>query len=279
MAQEEQQLPGTSSPPVTSSNEPKWASEARECYRDVVLALQEARIPFAVGGAFAIHKHTGIWRTTKDLDLFLEASAVPLAIKRLQQKGFKAYIQDPVWLAKVERGEFYVDLITGMGNASLMVDKSWIERAEMDDILGISAAVLRVEELIASKVFVAFRERFDGSDVVHLIRSRGKDIDWARLLQLLDAHWELLLWSLVFFSYIYPARTDLVPEYIWNELSRRLEDHVRNTGKDAPFRGSLVDPKMFAIDVSEWNERDLYREHCDHHPCLLRLEGPSEGRT
>lgn len=266
------------SPPVTSSKEPKWASEARECYQDVVLALQQAQIPFAVGGAFAIHKHTGIWRTTKDLDLLLVASAVPEAIDQLRRKGFEAYIEDPVWLAKTHRGKYYVDLITGMGNASLIVEQSWIDRAEVDAILGIFAKVLRVEELIASKVFVAFRERFDGSDVVHLIRSCGEHMDWARLVHLLDSHWELLLWSLVFFSYVYPARTDLIPEHIWNELAGRLGGQIRCPDKEAPFRGSLVDPKMFAIDVSEWGERNLYREYCEHHPCLLRLEKLSEGQ-
>jgi len=230
-----------------------------------------------VGGAFAIHKHTGIWRTTKDLDLFLAASAVPRALNRLQQEGFETYIEDPVWLAKAHRGEHFVDLITGMGNAALMFDESWIERAETADILGISGKVLRAEELIASKVFVAFRERFDGSDIVHLIRACGKHLDWSRLLELLDSHWELLLWSLTFFAYIYPAHTDLVPERVWNELAQRFGEQVRRPDRNSPFRGSLVDPKMFAIDVSEWGERNLYREYCERHPCLLRLEDSSGG--
>jgi hypothetical protein len=29
---------------------------------------------------------------------------------------------------------------------------------------------------------------------------------------------------------------------------------------------------MFAIDVNEWGERDLYREYRESHPCLLRIE-------
>jgi hypothetical protein len=82
----------------------------------------------------------------------------------------------------------------------------------------------------------------------------------------------LLLWALVLFAYIYPAHTDIVPERVWNELMHRFGEHVRHPRKDAPFRGSLVDPKMFAIDVNEWGERDLYRESCERHPCLLRME-------
>lgn len=265
--------------PVTSSIEPAWAAEARDCYREVIQALQQAGISHAVGGAFAIHKHTGIWRTTKDLDLLLPASAVPPALHELREKGFLTYIEDPVWLAKAERGNYYVDLITGMGNGCMIIDESWMERAVTDDVLGIPCRVLAAEELIASKLFVAFRERFDGSDVTHLIRACGHQVDWQRLLVLVDSHWELLFWSLALYAYVYPAHTGLIPERIWSELTRRFEDHVRHPGKDAPFRGSLIDPKMFAIDVNEWGERNLFREKCESHPFLLRAEAVAESET
>ncbi|HEX5236523.1 MAG TPA: nucleotidyltransferase [Silvibacterium sp.] len=208
MAQEDSSLP------VTSSREPVWTSAARKCYREVIKVLQQARIPCAVGGAFAVHKHTGIWRETKDLDLLLVATSVPEAMEQLRNAGFETYVEDPVWLAKARCGEYFVDLITGIGNASLLIDKSWIERSVTDDVLGIPCKVLAAEEMIASKVFVAFRERFDGADVAHLIRMCGDKLDWDRVLRLLGEHWELLLWSLVLFAYIYPARTDVVPECV-----------------------------------------------------------------
>ena len=75
---------------------------------------------------------------------------------------------DPVWLAKARRGEYFVDLITGMSNGVVRVDYSWIRRASRTQIFGISARVLAPEELIASKVFVTRRERFDGADIATL---------------------------------------------------------------------------------------------------------------
>jgi len=255
--------------PVTSSTEPAWAVEARSCYRDVVAALHEGQVECAVGGAFAIHKHTGIWRTTKDLDLLLEARSVPNALDQLRHAGFETCIEDPVWLAKAFRGDYFVDLITGLGNASLRVDASWIERSSREEILGVPCRILAPEEMIASKVFVARRERFDGSDVVHLIRACGERLDWARLLHILDRHWQLLLWSLSLFAYVYPGRTELVPERIWTELMNRFTESVKHPQRDAAFRGSLIDPLMFAIDVNEWGERNLYREYCENHPDLL----------
>lgn len=255
--------------PVTSSTEPEWASAAEECYRDVIQSLREAQVPSAVGGGFALHEHTGIWRTTKDLDLLLEARHVPRAMEQLRKAGFDTLVKDPVWLAKAIRGNYFVDLITGVGNGAIFVDAGWIERAPMGEILGLPCRVLAAEEMIASKVFVTRRERFDGADVAHLIRACGDRLDWQRIMDILGSHWELLYWSLILFAYIYPADIPLVPQRIWTELNARFQEHVTHPQKEAPSRGSLVDPFMFAIDVNEWGERNLYHEYCERHPCLL----------
>lgn len=260
--------------PVTSSAEPDWPPEARECYYEALDALLEPGIAFVVGGAFAVHTHTGIWRTTKDLDLLLTAGHLPEALNCLRSRRFDTYVKDPVWLAKARRGEYFVDLITGVGNGSLAVDETWIDRGVPETVLGIPCRVMAAEELIISKICVAYRERFDGADVVHLIRARGKTLDWARLLKLTGQHWELLFWSLVLFGYVYPAHTDDVPQHIWDDLTSWFADQVKNPRADAPFRGSLVDPRMFAIDVNEWGERNLYKEYCEKHGGLI-LSDPS----
>jgi len=262
--------------PVTSSEEPDWNLEAEGCYKDALRALLDTGIPFVVGGAFAVHRHTGVWRPTKDLDLFLTADRIPEAFARLQLAGFATNIEDPVWLAKARRGRYFVDLITGVGNASLVVTGDWISRGLPEVVLSIPCPVLAPEECVASKTFVAFRERFDGADVVHLVKACGKQMDWDRVLYLMDGHWELLYWELVLYAYVYPARTDMVPDSVWVELTRRFTERVRHPEKNAPFRGSLVDPRMFAIDVEEWGERNLYEEYCATHPCLLGVENETE---
>jgi hypothetical protein len=152
------------------------------------------------------------------------------------------------------------------------VDESWIERSVPEIVLGIPCRVLGAEELIASKIFVAYRERFDGADVVHLFRCRGRSLDWPRLLQLAGDHWEMLYWSMVLFAYVYPAKTGIIPDRVWDELSDRFKYGIKHPNRDAPFRGSLLDPRMFAIDVEEWGERDLYREYCARHPGLIETE-------
>src|SRR5215472_13282209 len=99
---------------VSSSQPPAFPQEQVGLFREVLELMERNHVPFAVSGAFALHEHTGIWRDTKDLDLFLPAREVPQALKLLEADAFLTEITDPIWLAKARRGDYFVDLITGM---------------------------------------------------------------------------------------------------------------------------------------------------------------------
>lgn len=249
---------GTEQPlPVSTSIEPDFPPEQRSLFCDVLRHMNLVGVPYVVSGAFALQQHTGIWRNTKDLDLFLPADAVPQALAHLREQGFETEIRDPVWLAKAHRDGYFVDLITGMSNAIITVDQSWINRGSPAEVLGVPTRVLAPEELIASKLFVNFRERFDGADVVHIIFGTHGQLDWQRLRQLVGEHWEMLLWELVLFHYIYPAKGHYIPRDVWDDLLSRLRKDLTHPNCTAPFRGSLLDDRMFAIDVHEWGMEDL----------------------
>ncbi len=245
--------------PVSSSTPPQFPEEQTRLFREVLELLNTAAIPYVVSGAFALQAHTGIWRDTKDLDLFLTAANVRPALTRLQAAGFVVEVCDPVWLAKAHRGDFFVDLITGMSNGVIAVDDSWIERALPQIVVGVPARVLAAEELIASKLFVTRRERFDGADICHVIFGTRGGLDWRRILYLCGEHWEVLLWSLLLYRYVYPG-SDSVPPAVWEELLTRFQQELR-TPSTRRFRGSLIDENMFAIDLKEWGLDDLLAEY------------------
>jgi len=266
--------------PVSTSVPPNFPPEQRELFCDVLRHMNRAQIPYVVSGAFALQQHTGIWRNTKDLDLFLPPDVVPQALHHLQEEGFETEIRDPVWLAKAHRNGFFVDLITGMSNGIITVDQSWIERGSPAEVLGVPSRVLAAEELIASKLFVDFRERFDGADVVHIIFGMKGALDWARLRQLVGEHWEMLLWELVLFHYVYPAKSDYVPRDVWDDLLSRLRHDLEHPCQHAPFRGSLLDEKMFAIDVHEWGMENLLQENRERRePKITPLPTTDLGRA
>ncbi|MBZ5507023.1 MAG: nucleotidyltransferase family protein [Acidobacteriia bacterium] len=246
--------------PVSSSKPPAFCKQQESLFREVINLLEQNRVPFVISGAFALHEHTGIWRDTKDLDLFLPAQEVGHALRILEKDGFKTEILDSVWLAKAKRDGFFVDLITGMSNAVLRVDYSWIRHASRAEVFGMSMRVLAPEELIASKIFVTRRERFDGADICHVIYGTRGKFDWQRLMSLIGDHWQMLFWSLVLYHYVYPANSDYVPKEIWTELVQRFTIELAHPNMGAEFRGSLIDEKMFAIDVAEWGKRNILEE-------------------
>jgi predicted nucleotidyltransferase len=247
--------------PVSSSSPPQLPQDQTELFKEVLQLLSDRGVPFVVSGAFALQKHTGIYRDTKDLDLFLPTEDAQRALQFLREDGFSCEVTDPVWLAKAHRGEFFVDLITGMSNGVVTVDQFWIERSTPSELFGVPVRVLGPEELILSKLFVTRRERFDGADIAHVIYGTHGRLDWDWLLQSVGEHWEVLYWNLILFHYAYPAKADYVPSRIWEDLTKRFQTLVRNPDRNAPFRGSLIDPLMFAIDVDEWGMPDMNQEY------------------
>ena len=246
--------------PRTSSYPSESPSEQVELFRDVLEALESKHIPYAVSGAFALRHHTGICRFTKDLDLFVTSANAEATLDCLRQAGMECEFTDPVWLAKAKRDGFFVDIITGMSNGLITVEDSWIERSHPAVVHGVKTRVLAAEELVASKLFVARRERFDGADISHVFYGTSGRFDWKREMELVGDHWELLLWALVLFRYVYPGQSDYVPANVWNELLIRFQHAVFEPNKHAEFRGSLVDDNMFAIDVEEWHLANLFEE-------------------
>jgi hypothetical protein len=247
-------------PPKTSSLAAEVPEEQVQLFRDVLETLERSRVPYAVSGAFALRQHTGICRQTKDLDLFVTAANRAAALECLRQEEMECDVVDPVWLAKARRGDYFVDLITGMSNGLIVVEDSWIERAHPAVVYGVTTRVLAPEELVASKIFVARRERFDGADIAHVIYGTYGQFNWRREMELVGQHWEMLLWSLVLFRYVYPGQSHYVPRKIWCELLLRFEREIRSPDPEAKFRGSLVDDNMFAIDVNEWELPNLLAE-------------------
>ena len=252
--------------------------EQSTLFQEVLTILEEKGMPYAVSGAFALRQHTGICRFTKDLDLFMTAKTSKETFAHLRQRGFECEVCDPVWLSKVRKDEFFVDLITGMSNGVIVVEDSWIERAQPAVVHGITTRVLAPEELVASKLFVAKRERFDGADIAHIIYGTYKAFDWNRELELVGENWEILLWSLVLFRYVYPAQTHYVPAEVWRELLEKFQKTIATRDSEARFRGSLVDENMFAIDLNEWGLDDLLEERRSQRLSQIENRSADESR-
>jgi hypothetical protein len=235
-----------------------WIPEGeREVYRRALQALNEAAVPYVVAGAYAIYEHTGIYRQTKDLDLFVEPSFVVPSARALHDAGFATRLEDLHWLAKALDGEHVVDLIYGMGNGVAFIDDQWHTCGRPGVLAAQPVRIAPAEELIWHRLFINERHRHDMSDVVHLILCVGDTLDWGRIVARVGPHWPLLLAQLQVFSFVYPGYRSNVPAWVMEHLlgQARADAGRDDEGADVT-RGTLISRFSFAIDVREWGFTD-----------------------
>ena len=226
-------------------------------YRQALTILIEGQVPFLVGGALALRYYTGIVRHTKDLDLFARPQDYPRILERLAAQGYRTELTDPQWLAKVFAQEDYVDVIFGSGKGLGPVDDAWFAHAIDGEVLGSPVRLIPPEEMVWSKAFIMERERYDGADIAHLLRARGAEMDWQRLLQRFGPNWPVLLSHLILFGFTYPSERSRVPAWVLPQLLRRLEAELESpTEVEQVCQGTLLSHTQYHIDIERWGYQD-----------------------
>jgi hypothetical protein len=226
-------------------------------YRRMLVALEEARIPFLIGGAYALANYTGIERHTKDLDVFIHRRDYERTTQTLASVGCKTELTFPHWLGKARCGEDFIDVIFSSGNGVAGVDDEWFEHARDGSALGKLVRVVPPEEMIWSKAFIMERERFDGADINHVLRACAAEMDWDRLLRRFGSHWRVLLSHLLLFGFVYPAHRSSVPDRVLDDLLGRTWQEAHEASlPDKVCRGTLLSRAQYLVDVERWGYED-----------------------
>jgi hypothetical protein len=226
-------------------------------FADTLRALNDAGVEFLVGGAFALSRYTGIERFTKDLDVFVREADCARALETLAGIGCQTEWTFRHWLAKARRDDALIDVIYSSGNGFARVDDVWFRHAAEGEVCGVPCRLSPAEELIWSKSFVMERERFDGADVMHVIRGVGPTLDWPRLIARFGEHWRVLLSHLVIYAFVYPSARHQIPAWVTDELTQRLasgwNDDLRN-GKTS--FGTLLSREQYLPDLQQFGYVD-----------------------
>lgn len=232
------------------------AQDTNAFYRRTLHVLSDASVPFLVGGSHAFLEYTGIVRPTKDFDLFLRRPDIEPAMEALDAAGYRTELTFPHWLGKAwEHGDF-VDLVFSSGNGLCTVDDGWFDHAVETQVLGMPVKIVPCEELLWQKAFVMERERFDGADVMHILRARGADLDWARLSQRFGTQWPLLYTYLVFFGFVYPGEASMLPAALMDDLATRHAAARTATTSDKVCQGTLVSRAQYLLDIGQYGYAD-----------------------
>lgn len=146
--------------------------------RRVVDDLEEAKVPYAIGGALA-YGYWGAARGTKDVDLnvFVEAAGSERVLKTLKSHGMDVDVEEGV--RRAAEGAYVVGYVDGVTVDlffnSIPLHLSAAKRTVIVDFLGKPARVLSAEDLAVLKLLF-FRAK-DKLDVERLIQLQGSRLD------------------------------------------------------------------------------------------------------
>lgn len=233
-------------------------NQIENCYHLALSIANKSKLPFLVGGSYAVMDYTGIQRETHDLDLFIKPGDYLHLLDLLKQAGFKAEVSDARWLAKARRGKCIVDLIFGTAQGIVTVDDTWFTRPYPAEILGQRVSLVPPEEMIWSKAYRQDRYRFEGPDINHLVLKKGAKLDWKWLLTRMESHWEILFAHILNFRFAYPSERQIVPGWLMEELMRRLTHQLNSpVPKEKVTRGPLLAIDPYKIDTEEWGFKSI----------------------
>ena len=230
---------------------------AQAFYVRVMRILQTGNVDFLVGGTYAFTPYTGIARSTKDFDVFVRFADGARALAVLAASGLRVEMTFPHWLGKVFCEGHFVDIIFNSGNAVTPVDEQWFVHASSGTVLGVDVKLVPAEEMLWSKAFVMERERYDGADIIHILRSRAERLDWDRLLARFGDRWRVLLANLILFGFVYPGERARIPARVMRILTARLAAELDT---DSPggcvCQGTLISREQYLHDTLDWGYAD-----------------------
>jgi hypothetical protein len=228
-------------------------------YSAAVDVLQAGEVPFLVGGAYAMRQYTNVFRDTKDFDVFVRPRHLKKALRAFRKAGYHGEVAYSHWLAKVHYGEAFIDIIYRAGNGLCEVADWWFKRSERQvRLLHHTVHLVPVEAMIWQKAYIMERERFDGADVVHLLRCCAEKLDWELLVDLFGPDWRVLLNQLILFGFVYPGERHRVPAAVMEMLTEQLREEFGKAPREQKklCRGTLVSRAQFLPDIERWGYAD-----------------------
>src|ERR1700694_2152190 len=125
--------------PLASAPASVLEEHTRDFYRHGLSLLDENKLPYLVGGAYAFARYTGIERHTKDFDIFCRQRDVDSILSVLERLGGRTEKTFPHWLAKAYNPGTadFIDVIYSSGSGIAVVDDDWFTHSVPETVLGI----------------------------------------------------------------------------------------------------------------------------------------------
>jgi predicted nucleotidyltransferase len=137
--------------------------------------LRDAGVRFALGGSMACWAHGGP-PTDNDLDFVVLPEEARAAQAALEGVGMVPEEPPEEWLVKARFEEVVVDLIFRLVDRD--VDAALLERAPRMKVQAITMPVLRVEDVLTTKLKALGEHDLDLAPLLQIARSLREKVDW-----------------------------------------------------------------------------------------------------
>ena len=138
-------------------------------------ALQDANVPFALGGGLACWVRGGP-ETEHDVDFVVTPEHADDALAALADAGFETEKPPENWLYKAYEGEILIDLIFDPQGGP--IHDGVIERAEELEVQAVRMPVMTLEDVMVTKLLALREHEVDYDSVLEIARSLREQIDW-----------------------------------------------------------------------------------------------------
>jgi hypothetical protein len=147
----------------------------KESLKRAAGALNEAEVPFLLGGGLAIWAQGGP-ATGHDLDLMVKPEDAERALEVLEQAGMRPEKPPEGWLYKAWDGDVLVDVI--FRPVGEPVNDAMFERAERLEVNAVPMLVMSLEDVLVTKLKALDEHELDYERPLEFARSLREQIDW-----------------------------------------------------------------------------------------------------
>jgi hypothetical protein len=146
-----------------------------ETLRKVALILQEADVPFVLGGGLACWARGGP-ETEHDLDVMARPEDAELALGAFAAAGLRTERPPEQWLYKAWDGDVMIDVIFAPKGGP--IDDAIFERADLLEVAAVGMKVMSLEDVMVTKLLALGEHELDYENVLEITRSLREQIDW-----------------------------------------------------------------------------------------------------
>jgi hypothetical protein len=138
--------------------------------------LQEAGVPFMLGGGLAVWARGGP-QTEHDVDFYVREEDAERALAALAEQGFRTERPPEGWLLKAYYGDgTLVDLIFHPSGGPIGDEQ--FERAEEREVMALRMQVASLEDVLTQKLLSLNEQEPDFGAVLEIGRAVREQIDW-----------------------------------------------------------------------------------------------------